>query len=240
VLVASVRALKVHSGMYHAIAGQPLDKNLGNENLDTLRSGSVNLVKQIENAMYYGVPVVVAINRFMNDTLRELALVKEIAIESGAFGCVTSEVYRSGSVGARKLAEAVRSACKVKSKFRVLYPLDMPIKDKISEIALKIYGAKDVSYNAAASENIAIFERLGLGNLPMCMAKTHLSLSGDPKRKGAPQGFTLPVNEVKPSAGAGFLYAICGNINTMPSLPARPIGELMDIDPKGKVIHVHR
>jgi len=240
VLVASIRALKVHSGMYRAIAGQPLDKNLDKENLDTLRSGSANLVKQIENAMCYGIPVVVAVNRFAKDTLRELALVKKIALESGAFDCVTSEVYKSGSAGAKKLAEAVISACKVKSKFKVLYPVNMPIKDKILTIARKIYGAKDVSYSKVADENIKLFMELGLGALPICMAKTHLSLSGDPKQKGAPKGFTLPVNEVKPSAGAGFLYAICGNVNTMPSLPARPIGELMDIDSKGRVAYVHR
>lgn len=240
VLVASVRALKVHSGMYHAVAGQPLDARLDKENLNALRSGSANLTKQIENAMYFGVPVIVAINKFAKDTTRELALVKEIAFGSGAFDCVTSEVYRLGSSGGRKLAEAVRAACKLKSVFKVLYPLDIPVKDKISAIARKIYGAKDVSYSAVAEENIRLLGRLGLGALPVCMAKTHLSLSHDPKRKGAPRGFTLPVNDVKPSAGAGFLYAICGNVFTMPSLPAKPIGELMDIDSKGKVIYVHR
>jgi formate--tetrahydrofolate ligase len=240
VLVASIRALKVHSGRYKTVVGRPLDRELSRENLDALEEGCVNLEKQIENARTFDVPVVVAVNRFPSDTPREIAMVKERSLKVGAFDCVTSDVFRLGSNGGAALAKAVSNACRTKARFAFLYALNMPVKKKISTIAKRIYGAKDVSYSQRAEENIRAFERLGFGGLPICMAKTHLSLSHDPKRKGAPRDFVLPVSDVRPSIGAGFLYAICGNVMTMPALPERPVGEKMDIDSKGRIRYVHR
>ncbi len=240
VLVASVRALKAHSGRYKMVAGRPLDKELAKENLDALDEGCVNLDKQIENARTFDLPVIVAINHFPKDTAREIAMVRARAFKMGAFDCVSSDVFRLGSKGGLELAKAVVNACRTKTKFKALYPLDIPVKDKISMIAKKIYGASGVSYSAKAEENIKTFEKLGFGKLPICMAKTHLSLSHDPKLKGAPRDFVLPVNDVRPSIGAGFLYAICGNVMTMPALPERPVGEKIDIDSKGRMIYVHR
>ncbi|MCX5680622.1 MAG: formate--tetrahydrofolate ligase [Candidatus Omnitrophica bacterium] len=240
VLVASVRALKVHSGRYKMVVGHPLDRELSKENLDALDEGCVNLDKQIENARVFDLPVVVVINRFPKDTAREIAMVKARALRLGAFDCVTSDVFRFGSKGGVQLARAVTNACRTNTKFRPLYPLDIPVKEKISIIAKKIYGASAVSYSAKADENIKSFEKLGFGRLPICMAKTHLSLSHDPKLKGAPRDFVLPVNDVRPSIGAGFLYAICGNVMTMPALPERPVGERIDIDSKGRMAYVHK
>ena len=240
VLVASVRALKVHSGRYKMATGRPLDRELLKENLDALDEGCVNLDKQIENARAFNLPVIVAINRFPKDTAREIAMVKARALRLGAFDCVTSDAFRLGSRGASQLAQAAVNACRTNTKFKPLYPLDMSVKGKISTIAKKIYGAKGVSYSAKADENIKTFEKLGFGRLPICMAKTHLSLSHDPKLKGAPRDFILPVNDVRPSIGAGFLYAICGNVMTMPALPERPVGERIDIDSKGRMVYVHK
>lgn len=240
VLVASVRALKMHSGRYKMIVGRPLDKELSRENLDALEEGCVNLDKQIENARAFDLPVIVAINRFPKDTAREIAMVKARAFRLGAFDCVTSDVFRLGRKGAAELAGAVTNACRTKTKFRALYELDIPVKAKISTIATKVYGADGVKYSARAEENIKTFEKLGFGKLPICMAKTHLSLSHDPKLKGAPRDFVLPVNDVRPSIGAGFLYAICGNVMTMPALPEHPAGERIDVDSKGRMVYVHR
>lgn len=240
VLVASVRALKVHSGRYRMAVGQPLDKELSKENLDALEEGCVNLDKQIENARVFDLPVIVCINRFSSDTPREIDMVKKRAFRIGAFDCVTSDVFRMGSKGGIELAGAVVNACRTKTKFRFLYDLKTPVREKMTAVAKKIYGARSVSFSPKAEENMRAFERLGFGKLPVCMAKTHLSLSHDPKLKGAPRDFILPVNDVRPSIGAGFLYAICGNVMTMPALPERPVGELMDLDSKGRVRYVHR
>ncbi|MEI6862945.1 MAG: formate--tetrahydrofolate ligase [Candidatus Omnitrophota bacterium] len=240
VLVASVRALKVHSGRYKMVVGRPLDRELSKENIDALDEGCVNLDKQIENARVFDLPVVVVINRFPKDTARELEMVKARALRIGAFDCVTSDVFRLGSKGGAELARAVVNACRTNTKFKALYPLNIPVKEKISTIAKKIYGASGVSYSAKADENIKAFEKLGFGKLPICMAKTHLSLSHDPKLKGAPRDFVLPINDVRPSIGAGFLYAICGNVMTMPALPERPAGERIDIDSKGRMVYVHK
>jgi len=234
VLVCSMRALKVHSGMYKMIVGKSLGKDIEKEDLKAIESGCENIKKQIENVLVYGIPCVVAINRFQTDTDKEIELVKRIALACGASDCVSSEVYRTGSPGGRDLARAVMRASAAKNNFKFLYSSNMPIKEKIRAIAMKIYGAKDVSFQPRAEENIAIFEKLGLGNLPVCMAKTPLSLSHDPCLKGAPKDFVLPIREIRPSAGAGFLYALCGNILTMPSLPSHPVGECMDVDAKGR------
>ena len=238
VLVASVRALKIHSGMLKMVVGKPLGRDLSVENLDALEMGLPNLEKQIENVRLYGLPCVVALNRFATDTDREIELVKRKALEFGAFSCVTSEVHRYGSKGGEELAKAVIDACGAGDRFEYLYPLDMSIEKKIETIATKVYGAKGVHFEDAAREHIKLYKKLGLSNLPICMAKTHLSLSHDPKAKGAPRNFILPVRDVKPSVGAGFLYALCGKIMTMPSLPSKPVGEHIDIDPKGKLRYV--
>ncbi|MCX5686410.1 MAG: formate--tetrahydrofolate ligase, partial [Candidatus Omnitrophica bacterium] len=239
VLVASIRALKVHSGMYKTAVGKPLSRDLERENLDALSHGCANLEKQIENVRLYGAPCIVAINRFATDTDREVALVRSRALEAGAFDCVTSDLYRFGSRGGINLARSCLEACKTKSRFTLLYPSKMAIKDKIERIARDVYGAKSVHYEPAAEENIALFKKLGYSNLPVCMAKTHLSLSHDPNLKGAPKNFTLPIRDVRPSIGAGFLYALCGKTLTMPSLPAHPAGEKIDIDAKGRMRYVH-
>jgi formate--tetrahydrofolate ligase len=234
VLVASIRALKVHSGIFKMTVGRPLDKGIEREDLRAVELGSSNLKKQIENSIVYGVPCVVAINRFRTDTDREAALVKKIALEAGALSCVISEVFTKGSSGGIDLGKAVIEAVKAKSSFRFLYPSAASIKEKMERIAKTIYGAKAVSYEPLAQANVEIYEKLGLGGLPICVAKTHLSLSHDPALKGAPKDFVLPVREIRPSVGAGFLYALCGKILTMPSLPSHPAGESIDVDAKGR------
>ena len=235
VMVCSVRALKMHSGKFSVVAGKPLDQALVRENLEAIEGGSGNLVKQVENILTFGVPCVVAINRFDTDTAAEIGLIKRIAKKAGAFDCVVSELWRYGSKGGVDLAAAVVRAASEKSSFKFLYPLEVSIKEKIETIAKKIYGAGGVRYEQRAEENIALYERLGYGRLPICMAKTHLSLSHDPALKGRPRDFTLPVCDIKPSIGAGFLYALCGEMRTMPSLPSHPAGEKVDIDAQGKV-----
>lgn len=236
VMVCSVRALKMHSGKYKVVPGKPLDPEIVKEDIESLVKGSENLVKQIENARLFGVPVVVAINVFSTDTDREIETVRKIALENGAFAAAVSEVWAKGGEGGRELAEAVVQACQTPSNFQFLYPLDMPIKEKIETIATKIYGADGVVYEPLAEEKIKQFTALGWDKLPICMAKTHLSLSHDPKLKGRPRNFTLPIRDIRPSIGAGFLYPLCGEMRTMPGLPSEPAGNKVDIDAEGKVI----
>jgi len=235
VLVATVRALKMHSGRFNVVAGKPLDPKLLHEDLGSLDVGCCNLEKQIKNMRLFGVPVVVAINKFTADTKAEIELIRKKAISAGAEDAVLSEVWARGSAGGTKLAHAVAVACKEKSNFKLLYPSSYPIKKKIETIAKKIYGAKCVHYEKKANERIALYTKLGYTKLPICMAKTHLSLSHDPKLKGAPAGFTLPVRDVRASVGAGFLYPLCGTMRTMPGLPTHPAGEKVDVK-NGKVV----
>jgi formyltetrahydrofolate synthetase len=162
-------------------------------------------------------------------------MVRKMSLRSGAFDCVASNLYTAGSNGGRELAEAVMAACWHGSDFKYLYPLSWSIKDKIAMIAGEIYGARGVRYSSNAEKDMAIYEKLGLGKLPVCIAKTHLSLSHDPSLKGRPAGFVLPITDVRPSAGAGFLYALCGKMMTMPALPSHPIGERFDIDARGRI-----
>ncbi|MFH1753277.1 MAG: formate--tetrahydrofolate ligase, partial [Candidatus Omnitrophota bacterium] len=236
VMVCTVRALKMHSGRFAVVAGKPLDKGLTTENIDAVIEGSTNLKKHIANMKNFGVPVVVAVNRFTPDTDREIEAIKKISFEAGAFDVVTSELWEKGSLGGRDLAKAVLKAAEEPSNFQFLYPLNASIKEKIETIATKIYGAKDVSYSEIAQEKIARFTKAGYGNLPICMAKTHLSLSHDPKLKGAPSGFTLPIKDIRASVGAGFLYPLCGDMRTMPGLPSVPAGTKVDIDDKEKIV----
>lgn len=229
VLVATVRALKMHGGGPKVTAGVPLDPVYSHENLGLLREGLKNMLHHISIARKYGVPVVVAVNRFFTDTNAELELVRKAAVEEGgAFDAVISNHWEEGGLGAKALAEAVVKAADQPSNFNYLYPLDWPIKKKIEAIATDVYGADGVDYTPEAEERINEYTRLGLDKLPICMAKTHLSLSHDPELKGVPKGFRIPIREIRASAGAGFLFPILGKISTMPGLPTRPA--FMDID----------
>lgn len=236
VVVCTVRALKVHSGRFKVTAGRPLDKEICKENLRALEEGFANLEKQIENILIFGIPVVVAVNLFDTDTDREINYILRRALEAGAKRAVISQVWAEGSKGGRALAEAVIEASQEPSRFHFLYPLEASLKEKIFTIATKIYGAKSVRYSSVAEEKIRIFERRGYGRLPICMAKTHLSLSHDPALKGRPKDFILPIRDIRASLGAGFLYPLCGKIQTMPGLPSRPLGEKIDIDEEGRII----
>ena len=238
VLVATVRALKMHGGGPTVSAGSPLDSAYMEENFNLLGEGMKNLLHHIYIAKKFGVPVVVAVNRFCTDTDAELELVKKIAVEKGgAFDAVISNHWEKGGKGAVALAEAVIRAAEEPSDFKFLYPLDWPIKKKIETISKEVYGADGVDYSPKAEERIEDYTRLGLDNLPICMAKTHLSLSHDPSMKGVPRGFRIPILDVRASAGAGFLYPVLGKISTMPGLPTRPAFMDIDIDPdSGEVL----
>ncbi|MBI3913874.1 MAG: formate--tetrahydrofolate ligase [Chloroflexi bacterium] len=236
VVVATVRALKMHGGGPKVVAGKPLDKAYTEQNLPLLEKGMVNLLKHIENAKLFGVPVVVAINSFKYDTAEEIKMVKRLVERSGSVAVPCSH-WMKGGRGAIELGEAVMDASKQKANFEFLYPLDMPIKSKIETIAQKIYGAAGVDYSPEAEEKIALYTRLGFSNLPMCMAKTHLSLSHDQNLKGRPTGWRLPIRDIRASVGAGFLYPLCGTMRTMPGLPTRPVFYDVDLDLKtGKVV----
>jgi len=236
VVVCSIRGLKMHSGRFKVIPGKPLPPELMSEDLQALRAGIPNLTKQVENVHIYGVPAVVAINKFPTDTQAEIDLIKEQAKDCGAIDVVVSEVHANGGAGGEELAEAVVRAAEQKSTFEFLYPPDISIEHKIQSIATNIYGADDIEILPEAKKQIAIYEEWGLGRLPICMAKTHLSLSHDPKLKGRPSGFVVPVREVRVSAGAGFLYALCGDMMTMPGLPSVPGGTRVDIDAEGNIV----
>jgi formyltetrahydrofolate synthetase len=236
VIVCSIRALKAHSGRFRVVAGKPLDAGLVKENISAIDEGICNLEKQIANVKIFGVPVVVAINRFSPDTDKEIEFVKQKALRFGADGCEISEVWLKGGKGGIDLAKAVIKAAGLPKKFKFLYPLDMPIKEKIKTIATSIYGAKDVEYSELAQSKIKLFTERGWDSLPICMAKTHLSLSHEPNLKGRPSDFILPIRDVRASVGAGFLYPLCGAMQTMPGLPSHPVGENIDIDKKGNVI----
>ncbi len=237
VMVASVRALKMHGGGPRVVPGRPLDPAYTQENLELLEKGLCNLQANIEIAKLFGVPVVVAINRFPTDTKAELELVKKAALEFGAEAACISEVWAKGGEGGVELAEAVMAAASKPSQFRFLYPLDIPIKEKIEIIATKVYGADGVDYSPEAEAKIELYTKLGYDKLPICMAKTHLSLSHDPNWKGRPRGYRLPIRDIRASVGAGFLYPLCGEMRTMPGLPSRPAFMDVDIDVEtGKIV----
>jgi len=236
VLVCTVRALKMHSGKFSVKPGKPLDDSLIRENLSAIREGAGNLEKQIENIRIFGVPVVVAINCFATDTDKEIELIKEIAKNAGAEDAVVSRVHAKGSAGGEDLAYKVAAVAEKKSEFKFLYPLEDSIEDKMRAIATKIYGARDIEILPKAKKEIEDFKQAGYDKLPICMAKTHLSLSHDPNLKGRPKDFIVPIREVRLSAGAGFLYALLGDMRTMPGLPSVPAGTRIDIDKEGKVV----
>jgi len=237
VLVATVRALKMHGGGPKVSPGAPLGRAYTEENLGLLEAGLGNLGAHIKNALGFGIPVVVAVNSFTTDTEAEMEMVREYAIAQGAEDAVVTTHWTNGGDGAAKLAEAVVAACEKPSDFKFLYPLDWSIKQKIEYIAKTIYGADGVSYDPLAEEQIATYERAGFGNLPICMAKTHLSLSHDPTLKGVPTGFTIPVREVRASVGAGFIYPLIGKMSTMPGLATYPAYMKIDLDLEtGKIV----
>ncbi len=235
VLVATVRGLKAHSGNHHIVAGKPLPEALLAENPEEVHQGGDNLRKQLENMQIHGVTPVVAINVFPGDHDVDIAAIKEIAEEYGARAAITTH-FADGGAGAAELAHAVAEAADEPSDFQVLYPDEMSLKDKIHTVATKVYGAADVEYTAAASKSIETYEQAGFGHLPVCIAKTHLSTSHDPKLKGAPKGFTLPVREVRASVGAGFVYPLCGDMRTMPGLGKTPALQNIDLDADGNIV----
>ncbi len=230
VLVATIRALKMHGGGPLVKAGQPLAPEYIEENLELLEAGADNLVAHIRNAKRYGVPVVVAVNRFTSDTDAEVDLVRRHAIAAGAEDAVVSNHWADGGAGSADLGRAVIAACEKESNFQFLYDLDLSIKEKIETIAKKMYSAAGVTFSETAERQIADYTRNGFDKLPICMAKTHLSISHDPNLKGAPSGFTVPVREIRASVGAGFLYPLLGTMSTMPGLATRPAFYDIDID----------
>ena len=236
VLVGTIRALKMHGGGPRVTPGKPLDEAYTSENLELLENGVYNLQRNIKIAKMFGVPVVVAINRFPDDTDAEVELARKAAEAAGADAAVMSDHWAAGGKGAVELAEAVVAACEKPADFKLLYGDDMSIKDKIRTVAQKVYLAKDVTYSKKADQQIASYERAGLSHLPMCMAKTHLSLSHDPSLKGVPTDFTVPVSEVRAAAGAGFLYPLLGQMRTMPGLPSVPAFMNVDLDENGNVV----
>ena len=236
VLVVTVRALKLHSGRHRVVAGKALPPAMLECNVAEVELGAVNMIRQIENVKRHGVTPVVAINVFESDHPEELAAIQRIAVEAGALGAAQARHHAQGGAGAVELAEMVVSAAQTPSTFRFLYDVNQPIRDKIETIATQIYGAAGVSYEPQAGRQIDNYEANGFGNLPICMAKTHLSLSHDPQLKGAPTGFELPVREVRASVGAGFIYPLCGDMRTMPGLSAHPAAEQVDIDENGEII----
>jgi formate--tetrahydrofolate ligase len=231
VVVATLRALKLHGGGGAVKVGAPLPAGLTGPNQEALVKGFANLEQHITNVKAHGVPVVVAVNAFINDPSAELEWVRERSREVGAVDAAVSTHWADGGPGAEALAKAVVRATEERSMFRHLYDVAWPIKKKIETIATQMYGASDVSFDAEAERDIELAQQLELDRLPICMAKTPLSLSHDPALKGRPSGFTLPIKEVRMLAGAGFLTAVCSGIQLMPGLPKRPAGERIGIDP---------
>jgi formate--tetrahydrofolate ligase len=235
VLVATVRALKAHSGKYRIVAGKALPEDLLAENPDDVMAGAENLRKQVENVKAHGVTPVIAINAFPTDHPSEHEAIRRFGESLGARVAVCTH-FADGGAGAVELAEAVIEACEEPSDFGFLYEDSDPLKTKIEKVATTIYGAARVDYTAAASRQLQNYEDNGFGGLPVCIAKTHLSISGDPSLKGAPTGHTLTVREARASVGAGFVYPICGDMSTMPGLASSPAAARIDIDDDGQIV----
>ncbi len=235
VLVTTVRAMKAQSGNHRIVAGRALPEELLAENPDEVLAGSANLVKQIENIKAHGVTPVVAVNAFPDDHPSEHKAIVELVESMGLRAAVCTH-FAKGGAGATDLAQAVVEAAEEPSQFQVLYPDDLPLRDKIEAVATKVYGAADVSYTPAANRQLDTYETNGFGHLPVCIAKTHLSISSDPTLLGAPSGWTLPVREVRASVGAGFIYPICGDMRTMPGLGSSPAAHSIDLDSEGGIV----
>jgi len=237
VVVASIRALKMHGGAFQARPGVPMDMKLvTKENTKALEKGCENLARQIENVHIHGIPAIVAINRFTSDTDKEIELARKKALEAQAEDAVPVECWAKGGEGAMELAEAVVKAVKKTHKMKFLYPDDISIKEKIETIATKIYGADGVDYAPLAEEKIKLYTELGYGKMPINMAKTHLSLSHDPNLKCVPRHYRIPIRDIRASVGAGFLYPLLGTMSTMPGLPSVPAANDVDIDKTGKTV----
>jgi formate--tetrahydrofolate ligase len=236
VLVATIRALKAHSGRYKIVAGKPLDPGLLQANADDVAAGCSNLTAQVANAARFGRPVVVALNRFPTDHAEEIAVVKERAMAAGAFAVVESSVFADGGTGGLALAEEVERACAQPGAFRYLYALEDSLTSKIETLATTIYGADSVEYSPEARKQLATYEAQGYGKLPICMAKTQYSLSHDASKVGAPTGYVFPIREVRLAAGAGYIYPLAGDMRTMPGLPTHPGAERIDIDAHGNTV----
>jgi formate--tetrahydrofolate ligase len=237
VVVTTVRALKAHSGKHRIVAGRPLPEALLAENPDEVHVGGANLRKQVENIRLHGVPAVVAINAFPGDHASEHAAIAEIAASMGARSAVCTH-FADGGRGATELAQAVAEAADEPSEFRFLYPNSATLREKIEIVARQVYGADGVDYDPPAARQIDSYERNGFGDLPVCIAKTHLSISSDASLKGAPTGWRLPVREVRASVGAGFIYPICGDMRTMPGLGAHPAAHTIDLDADGEIVNL--
>jgi formate--tetrahydrofolate ligase len=237
VIVATIRALKMHGGVGHVVAGKPLDPALAEENPDAVRAGMANLGRHIEIVTSYGIPAVVAINYFPGDKESEIAVAREMAVAAGARDAVLSDHFTRGGAGAENLARAVWSAAASDgANFHHLVPPGTGLSAQIEAIATRVYGADGVDFSGEAAKQLHEFERLGYGDLPVCMAKTALSLSHDPARKGRPTGFRIPIRDARLFAGAGFVTAYCGDMLMMPGLPSQPSGERVDIDERGETV----
>jgi formate--tetrahydrofolate ligase len=226
----------MHGGVGKIVAGKPLDPVLLEENVDAVRAGAGNLAKQVENVRLFGVPAVVAINSFPTDTPAEVEAIKAVALEAGAHSAVVATHFADGGRGAAELAEAVWDAASAGSRFQLLYPDDAPLGEKILTIATRVYGADGIELLPAAKRALKLYEELGFGHLPVCMAKTQYSLSHDANLKGRPSGFTVPIRDIRLSAGAGFITPLLGEMRMMPGLPSRPGGEKIDIDAEGNIV----
>ena len=237
VVVATVRALKMHGGVGKIVAGKPLDSALLEENVEAVRTGASNLAAHIGIVRKYGIPAVVAINSFPTDTPAEVEAIREVALAAGARDAVVATHFTNGGEGATDLAEAVWAATEDPSRsFRLLYPDEAPLGEKILTIVKEVYGGDGIELTPAAQKALKLYESMGFGNLPICMAKTQYSISHDAALKGAPKGFTVPIREIRLSAGAGFVTPLCGEMRTMPGLPSKPGGENIDIDAEGNVV----
>ena len=236
VVVATVRALKMHGGVGRIVAGKPLDPALLEENPEAVKVGGENLAAHIEMLRRYGVPAVVAINAFPGDAESEFEAIREVALAAGARDAVVTTHWADGGAGSEALAAAVWDASEEDSDFQLLYPDEMSLPEKIETIAVKVYGADGVDYAPPAAKALALYDQLGYSHLPVCMAKTHLSISHDPQLLGRPTGFRVPIRDVKLAAGAGFIYPLAGDMRTMPGLPSKPAGNNVDIDENGKPV----
>uniref|UniRef100_A0A093VJ94 C-1-tetrahydrofolate synthase, cytoplasmic n=1 Tax=Talaromyces marneffei PM1 TaxID=1077442 RepID=A0A093VJ94_TALMA len=239
VVVATVRALKVHGGGPEISPGAPLPEVYRTENVDILRKGCVNLRKHIQNARQYGIPVVVAVNKFETDTDAEIAVIREEAIAAGAEDAVPANHWAEGGAGAVDLAKSVITASSQPKDFKLLYSLEGSVQERIDQIAKVMYGADKVEFSELAQKKVDTYTKQGYGNLPICVAKTQYSLSHDPALKGAPTGFTVPIRDVRLSAGAGYLYALAADIQTIPGLPTAPGYLNVDVDPVTGEIDVY-
>ncbi len=235
VIVATVRDLKTHSGKHRVVAGRPLPPEMLVENPFDVFAGAANLRRQIANIRRHGVVPVVAVNAFPTDHPSEHRAIMEIAEEEGVRVAISYH-FTQGGKGAVELAEAVAEACTEPTDFHRLYADELPLVDKIDVIAREMYGADGLDLSPLAARQLEKYERAGFGGLPVCIAKTHLSLSADPSIKGAPTGWRLPVREVRASLGAGFIYPICGDMRTMPGLSSAPAAERIDIDEAGEIV----